>query len=354
MGRPSQPFYRADRDAWVSRINGKHVTLAKGKRNKSQALKELYRILTGEHKKANAPVTVREVASYCTSWTKLNRAERTIEGYERYLGQFVKVHGDMDACLVTPRVVTEWLSTRTWGKSTRYNAITHLKRAFNLAAKHGVIAVNSLAGIENPAPPVRDEELDEATIKRWFEGIRSPRFLDLVTFIFETGCRSCEARKLEARHIAMNGHVAALKSKTTDETGKLRRIYLSAKAEDIVRRLSAKYPEGPIFRNKLGNPWTNYAVNCQMRRLRSRAGIGHEAVLRMLRKHWITDALERGVPIATVAELAGHQNTKMIENVYSKLSQRHDYLMQAVKAVRPQVDADATHRTIEAGQQQTR
>jgi hypothetical protein len=40
------------------------------------------------------------------------------------------------------------------------------------------------------------------------------------------------------------------------------------------------------------------------------------------------------VPIATVAELAAHSNTCVIEQFYSKLSQQHDYLKQQVAEIR--------------------
>jgi hypothetical protein len=49
----------------------------------------------------------------------------------------------------------------------------------------------------------------------------------------------------------------------------------------------------------------------------------------------VTDALEAGIPIATVSELAGHRSTKMVEQVYSKLSERKAHLRAAAaKAVR--------------------
>lgn len=43
MPRPSSPWYRADRDAWVCTIDGSRVTLAKGKKNRAAAFREFQR-----------------------------------------------------------------------------------------------------------------------------------------------------------------------------------------------------------------------------------------------------------------------------------------------------------------------
>ncbi len=346
--RPSQPFYRKDRDAWVTRINGKQITLAKGKANKRAAVEEFYKLMAQVGREPATKVTVQQVVDYCLRWTKLNREQATFAGYERYLGYFVKSHGNDDACLITPAIIHQWLGIHPgWGPVTRHDAITHIKWAYNLAHKDGLIVVNPVARMENPLPPVVDAELKQEDIDRMFAGIRSKQFLDLMTFIYETGCRVGEARRLEARNMEIGHQVVTLIGKTTNRTRKIRRIYLSDKARQILEALMKEHPQGPLFRNEDGRAWTTSAINCQMIRLRRRTGIGNEVVARMLRKHWITDALERGVPIATVAELAGHQNTKMIENVYSKLSQRHAHLLQAVRSVRPgQPDKDGRGPTM--------
>ena len=53
-----------------------------------------------------------------------------------------------------------------------------------------------------------------------------------------------------------------------------------------------------------------------------------------LRHLFATDGLERGVPIATMAELLGHSSTKMISERYSHLADRHEHLKSALEVVR--------------------
>jgi integrase len=50
-----------------------------------------------------------------------------------------------------------------------------------------------------------------------------------------------------------------------------------------------------------------------------------------LRHTWITDALEREVPVATVAELAGHKDLKMIQQHYGHLSEKRKHLQAAAR-----------------------
>jgi integrase len=49
------------------------------------------------------------------------------------------------------------------------------------------------------------------------------------------------------------------------------------------------------------------------------------------RHSFITDALVRQVPIATVAELVGHASTQTIEKHYGHLDQQANYLKEAAK-----------------------
>jgi integrase len=75
-----------------------------------------------------------------------------------------------------------------------------------------------------------------------------------------------------------------------------------------------------------GKPWTRNAIRIRFRRLRKRLGLPKGVVAYTYRHSFCTDALEKGVPIATVAELMGHVDSKMVSAVYSKLSQRRQHL----------------------------
>ena len=110
-------------------------------------------------------------------------------------------------------------------------------------------------------------------------------------------------------------------------------MYLTPGMVTLCAELAREHPEGPLFRNTRGRPWTRDAIRLRFRNLRERLGLPKGVVAYAFRHTYITDALEKGVPIASLAELAGHRDTRMISTVYSKLSQRRKHLAEmAAKA----------------------
>ena len=121
--------------------------------------------------------------------------------------------------------------------------------------------------------------------------------------------------------------------KTTEATGEKRCVYLTPALSALCRTLAEENPTGPLFRNTRGEPWTRNAIRIRFRRLRKKLGLPAGVVAYAFRHTYITEALEKGVPIASLAELAGHANTVMISKVYSKLSQKRRHLAEmAAKA----------------------
>lgn len=115
-------------------------------------------------------------------------------------------------------------------------------------------------------------------------------------------------------------------------------MVLTDKAKQLTASAMMRNPSGPIFRNRMGEPWTPDALIRGFvfikRKLAERGTPIPFASAYVFRHTWITDALANGVDIGTVAQLAGHRDTTMISRVYSHLLKRIDYLReQAHKAV---------------------
>jgi integrase len=165
-------------------------------------------------------------------------------------------------------------------------------------------------------------------------------FRDLLTALWESGARPGEVMGLTADRVDLERGQWRVVNKTRRKTReKVRLIELTPRLVELSSRLLAEHPEGLLFRNTKGGPWTRHLVAHRFGRLRRRLGFGPEATAYSLRHQYITDALEQGVPIATVAELVGHKDTNMISRVYSKLSQRRRHLKDAAGKVRPDEDA---------------
>jgi integrase len=124
--------------------------------------------------------------------------------------------------------------------------------------------------------------------------------------------------------------------KTAKKTGKPRVIILTPPMVALTVRLAAKHPEGPLFRNVDGNPWTRNAIRCRFRRIRTKLGLGGNLVAYLYRHTFTTDALENGAGIADVCELLGHTTTDMVMRHYQHLREKREHLRQAaIKATRP-------------------
>jgi integrase len=155
-----------------------------------------------------------------------------------------------------------------------------------------------------------------------------------------------EAEQVPHRGVVLHGHVqvqgrdAHVAVPKVDSKGlKYNRvIWLTPAAEFIVRRLAAKWPEGKLFRNNWGRPWSTGRLNERCTALK----LDFPFFPYALRHTWITEALERGVDPVTLAILAGHRDTTMICRVYQHLARVPGHLKASLlKATGGEVAAKA-------------
>ena len=341
MGRNPKPWYRADRDAWFATVAGKRHRLADGKSAKKEADRQLHRLLGAVETASTA------VAAGCTlEWLVyrfLDHCERslsklTLDYYTRHLGSLVAVQGQTPARDLRPHHVLDWLSQQTgWGPTTQAGAITSVKRLYRWARKVGHLDSDPLAELEKPRPQTRQQILSADQFRVILAGTKDRAWRDFLTALWLTGCRPGEVAAVTAANVDLARGTWTVTNKTRYKTTPTRTVYLTAELVEICRALVARNPTGPIFRNARGGPWTRNAMACRFARIRQRLGYGPEATAYSFRHLYATDALESGVPIATVSELLGHADTKMVATVYSKLAQRTDHLRSAARQVRPPV-----------------
>lgn len=339
MGRPSKPWYWKERDRWMATIRGKRRVLATGERSKDQAHREFHRLM------AQAPTprpvasprpTVKEILDRFHDYATGAVQATTLELYTRRLKEFSTAYGPMDAASLKPKHVAEWMATRKWSSCTRRTAVIIIKRAFSWATKQGYLDHDPTLVIEKDRETRREAIPTRETVDRFFKAIDSAVFRDFFEAVMLTGCRPGEACKVEAKDFDPKASTWTVEGKTTRKTGRMRIIYLTPRVVEICERLAKEHPTGALFRNHYGNPWNTQSYGQRIRELREKLHIGREVVAYGLRHLWITDALEQSVPIATVAELAGHSNTAMISKNYSHLSERASHLREAARKVRPE------------------
>jgi site-specific recombinase XerD len=142
---------------------------------------------------------------------------------------------------------------------------------------------------------------------------------------------------MERRHVDLHNREVRFRigeDKTSGKTGKPRVIHLNETATAMVSAVISAGQTGILFRNSRGQPWNEHSISHAVRKIRERTGLDGRAVAYALRYHWATDALARGVPLATVAEMMGN-SPEMVAKVYSHLSDKKALLLKAANEVRP-------------------
>jgi integrase len=333
--RHPKPWYRNAADAWYVQLNRRKVLLARGKDNKAEAMRAYHRLMAAEgHLKPDDSL----VAELCVRFIDRSRREHrpaTTEWYRAHLQSFIDHDGErfgqMRAADLKPSHVTAWLKTRNLGQSSTRGAITAVKSMLSWACKQGLIAEHPLRNLERP-PMGRRRPLSAREVEAIFAAVKDEEFRDLLTALQLTGARPSEVIAVTAADVRLEEGVWVLEEhKTSGKTGRPRVIYLNRTMVELTRRQMERHPTGPLFRNTDGVGWTGNAIRCRFRNLRKKLGLGAGAVCYGLRHSFVTDALERDVPIATVAEIVGHSDTKMISAVYSHLHERREHLRRAVE-----------------------
>jgi integrase len=260
---------------------------------------------------------------------------RTYWWYRSYLQSFCDDYGRLPALKVKPLHVSRWLDSHPKWTSSRRCAVVALKRAYNWANDEGLLESNPLKKVRRPQARRRERIPTGAERQQILAAIKDEEFRQFVRAMQETGARPGEVRKVTAAQFREDiGAWVLPEHKTRKKTGRSRVIYLTPAMIELTRGLAAKWPQGPLFRGpkrKGCKPYSRNAIRCRFRRLRAKLPHLKGIVSYSYRHGFITDALERGVPVATVAELAGHTDLKMIQEHYGHLSEKRRHLQEAIR-----------------------
>jgi integrase len=341
---PRKPYFRNFDGWWYAQIRvgrqRKQVKLIKGKENEKEAYRLFCRLMADEGGQIPEP-TRFDVAALCDlflDYSQKHNEPATYEWYRSFLQDFCDHYGRLVVADLKPFHMTRWLDAHPgWNDGGRRCAITSVKRAFNWACDEGLLRENPFRKVRKPKVKSRDRILTPAERSEVVTTAKGQAFLDFVFALQETGCRPGEIAMVTAENVNLETGVWVLpKHKTVRKTGKPRVVYLTPAMVELCRRLIENYPTGPLFRNRLGKPWTPNAIRCRFRRLRQKLPHLKDVVSYTYRHSFVTDALEKGVGVVEVAELIGDKGTDMVMKHYQHLNQRREHLRQAaVKATQP-------------------
>jgi integrase/recombinase XerC len=307
-----------------------------------QLVKELAARGYSQEKAAEEPslqswLTVGHVLRGFLRHSKQEHAKETADWHGYLLEPFLKTWGRLRVSGLRKKHVQAWVKAKGYNPTSAAKAIGVLKRAFNWAVEEEHIPRNPIAHVRKPKPLSRDRTLTPAERQLILAAIRCPAFRRFVSALTLSGARPGEVARVTAADCDLGASTWTLqRHKTAKKTGKPRVIYLPPEAVELTRELVARHPGGPIFRNSRGNPWTRNAIRIWFRNLRTKHPELKGIVAYTYRASFATDALENGVPDATVSALVGHTTTATLHCFYNKLSGRTDHLKDAAaRATRP-------------------
>jgi integrase len=230
--------------------------------------------------------------------------------------------------------VDKWLKTKgtlTAGTERLYKSI--VLSCLNWAAKKGrgggqLIAANPLKGqLHLPQGESRGKEAvwTQEVYDQVLE-VSSPAFCDLVKILAWTGARMTTVIKIEARHYNK------LQSRWDCEElsrGRKRVKYVrlvNDEARELVERLNALRPSGPIFLNAKGDPWEPdapqiYLFNLKHKFLHSKKLEWPDGLCMKGLRHTFASNFLRQFPneIEYLRVLLGHADYKMVLKHYNHL-----------------------------------
>ncbi len=352
------PYFRPARNAWFVEIDGHEHTLGKhpdslpapkkndeGKWSPPPGIMKLYHRRMGDR---GSPAAVQIAAPAGRYVAELiddfldkyaaTKAPRTYEWYKRCLQSFRDATPELLTIgELAPSHVTDWLHGKTWSDATRHGAIHAVKKAVRWACREHKLGASPLADVTAPTPQRREAVINQQQWPHVLGASTDDEFKDLLTFLWETGARPQEARHVEARHFEPSH--ARIVFPACESKGKKfpRVIYLTPAAAEVVARLATKYPEGKLFRDSEGKPWTRNAIRCRFRRQRIHRRVKVKVpglCCYAIRHSYATNALRAGVDPVTLAVLMGHADASMIATVYQHLATDPEYLRAAATRAR--------------------
>ena len=330
MARRAKPWLRKGR-GWYVQIDGKQVALGK---DKARAFQHYHKLMQEGVQQQQALDSFFTVCDEFLEWTKQNRADRTYKYYLERLESFAKHYKDHSpsqyASDVRSHHIHSWLALHPgWGNTTKRQAIVAIQRCFNWAVRMGYIDRSPVQNLEKPQANTRNRIISVEEYQSILEHINDEAFRDLIVTSWETGCRPQESTRVEARHVDLDNSRWVFPPSEAKGKRKPRIVYLNEVAFEITKRRLIKHPEGPIFRNREGNPWHAYAINCRFQRLKNKLGTRY--CLYLFRHSFATRMLESGLDALTVALLLGHSNPAMLSTTYQHLAHNPKHLLNQVQ-----------------------
>jgi len=338
VARPPKMFERPDREGWWTTKGGVFHNLGT---DKTEARKKFMQI-HGNETPVGADLNVQDLLDLYLTWSAANHAsvnhkriKSNIESFSKSLPPLMRLRK------LLPLHLTQWIDARCPKQTkdgskpltdnTRHGYAADVLAAFNWAVKQRLIAGSPLQGFTKAPKTGRIAYLAPEQMEDLLGRIKDQEFRDFLVVTLRTGCRPGEIRVLEAQYVLLKEGVARIPKPKVKGKRKERLVPLDEVVLGILRPRMLKYPQGPLFRNLRGRPWTKDAINCRFNRLRE--SLPYTVSAYSMRHTFITEGQKNGIPDSVLAEICGHEDSSMITKYYGHARLDNTVLRDAVEKV---------------------
>jgi integrase len=205
-------------------------------------------------------------------------------------------------------------------KATLNKVITYLKAALDRAYQQGHVERRDAWARLQRYKGAESARLVRLTAEeaRRLTNAAAPDFRRLLELALLTGARYGELIRFRARDFDdRSGTVLVSDSKS----GKPRRIPLTEEGRSLLDSLTAsKAPDDPILTKEDGTMWRKDDQRERIRETCVAANISPPVNFHAIRHTTASLLIEKGVPLAFVAEMLGHSDTRMVSKHYAHLA----------------------------------
>jgi integrase len=376
------PRYYASKKGWYATFGGETILLIKGgKKDTETQAKEAYA--------AEAEARRVEVAGDRASvWAIANAylldlknrvetkdaAPSLLKMHTELLTTFTTHHGQKLVRDLRPQHITDWVAlmrqerwneklkrTTKWTTGTERLGRNVVHRALNWAAgEAGLISGNPLKKFATGPKAKRQRRRPAATrvaiadhehallVERARR--RSAKdFLNLLTFLYGTGARPAEMYGVTSREwdpvkkafVIQASHENHGRYKLA-HLGEPRTVYVPDDLVPLVNELMVRYPDGPLFRNERGKPWSNVTLCARFKSIkraanRAAAGRNEEPVRKTVtaysyRHAFVTRWVQQNKSLPVLCELL-NTSEAMVREHYSHLFEKTATLRDALNSL---------------------
>ncbi len=350
--RGSGPHQKSGRTGWylwVTEKNGdgtpKRCELPLGS-NRDEAFKRWHEI-EAHRQEITVNVEVTVLLTQFLDYVQQHRAPATYQQYAVAVDSFsawlLRKRPGLKVSELRRGHLIEWADERFplkrpgkkggYAKDTVRDMMANVQRAFNWAVEMDKIPYSPIAKVKKPGKVSRDTCLLPGQWNQVLAKVTPGPFRDFLVTLRFTGCRPQEVRRIEARHLFLdqNPPFWTLEPELVKGGREARITPLIGPMPELVRRLAEQYPEGAIFRNRDGNPWTGSALHSACYRLMQKLDFAVRLGTYTLRHTFRNHAGVNHAEDAAVATVMGHKDTRMGRTAYNHYCRFPDLLAETME-----------------------